>query len=200
MAMEELNGATVDIPEEAMELFAEMMELIPMDHRERYFEICKRVGVFCESHLDVEYALLGLKLATYLCTEGSPAMRGKVESWVAGIMYEVAMVNFLTDPSEPMHMTAQEIAAGCGVSTATMHAKARVIREGLEIHRFDPRFCTDANTLRNPLVWMLELENGMIIDVRELPSEDQDKLFDAGYIPFAPYEAEEVLAARARAK
>jgi hypothetical protein len=82
-------------------------------------------------------------------------------------------------------MTAADIAKGLGVSMATMQAKARVIREGLDLIPFDPDWCLPSNLETNPLVWMLEV-NGFVMDIRHAPREAQVVAYQKGLIPWIP--------------
>jgi len=56
----------------------------------------------------------------------------KPRSWAAGIVYSVGWVNFLSDPSQEPHMKTADLAEAIGVSEATIMAKSKVIREGLD--------------------------------------------------------------------
>ena len=61
-----------------------------------------------------------------VCRDGSPVTGGKAAS----------------DPSQPIHITMEEMAERINVSPATLHAKAKVIRDSLDIRLMDPRFST----------------------------------------------------------
>jgi len=39
----------------------------------------------------------------------------------------------------------------------------------------------------NPMIWMVKV-NGLIVDVREMPLEIQQKAFEMGIIPYVPGE------------
>lgn len=163
----------------------QLIDAVPLKLREKFLEIVAITDTFCEQHLNEEYRDLCREVAVALCQKGSPVTQGKPLSWAAGIVYSVGWVNFLTDPHQTPHRKADEIAQTMGVSSATMHSKARVIREGLDLRRFDPDFTLPSKLIDNPLVWMVEV-NGLILDLRELPREVQEQAFEQGLIPFIP--------------
>src|SRR5262249_46752604 len=117
-------------------------------------------------------------------------LRGRSPSRAAGIVYSVAWVNFLGDPSQPHHMQAEDMARGLGVSPATMMNKAKVIRQGLEIRRMDPRWSTKGMLDPNPLVWLMEV-NGLPFDIRQTPRHVQEEAYRRGLIPYVPGEEPE---------
>jgi len=159
----------------------------PSKASEAHDRIVALTDAFCRKHLDEQYAELCRKLAGVLARKrSSPITSGKPESWASGIVRAVGFVNFLGDPSKPHHMKMTDVDKGFGVSEATGSAKSMAIRRLLDIHRFDPDWTLPSMMGRNPLVWMLELDNGLIIDVRGLPKSDQEEAFRAGLIPYVP--------------
>jgi hypothetical protein len=120
-------------------------------------------------------------MAVAVCQKGSPVLKGKAEGWAAGTVYALGRVNFLDDPSQTPHMKSAEIADGFGVSIGTMQAKAKVIREGLDLVPFHPDWCLPSKMDDNPLVWMLEV-NGFLMDIRMAPREAQVAAYEKGLI------------------
>ena len=163
----------------------EMMAAVSETYAARFSQLVGLTDGLCDAHLNAEYKHLCRKMAKAVCQDGSPVTRGKPEGWAAGIVYALGQVNFLTDPSQTPHMTAADIAKGFGVSTATMQAKAKVIREGLDLAPFDPDWCLPGNLESNPLVWMLEV-NGLFMDIRHAPREAQVVAYQKGLIPWIP--------------
>ncbi|MEX0642137.1 MAG: DUF6398 domain-containing protein [Pirellulales bacterium] len=163
----------------------ELTSQVPEAYRDRFDAIVERTDTFCDRHLNDEYKQLSREMAASICQKGSPVRKGKPESWAAGVIYALGRVNFLTDPSQSPHMKSDEIATGIGVSPATMQAKAKVIREGLDLMAFDPEWSLPSRMGDNPLVWMLEV-NGMLIDIRMAPREAQVVAYEKGLIPYIP--------------
>ena len=71
------------------------------------------------------------------------------------------------------------------VSQSAGSAKAREIMRLLNIVQLDPRWCLPSRLADNPLVWMIEV-NGIVVDVRMMPREFQEKAHRLGLIPFVP--------------
>jgi len=163
---------------------------IPEAYRDRFDAIVDRTDMFCDRHLNDEYKQLSREMAAAICQEGSPVRKGKPESWAAGVVYALGRVNFLSDPSQSPHMKSNEIAEGIGVSPATMQAKAKVIREGLDLIQMDPRWSLPSKLEDNPLVWMLEV-NGVLTDIRMAPREAQVVAYERGLIPYIPADRDE---------
>lgn len=161
------------------------LEDVPEDYRERFVEIVTLTDDFCNRLLNDEYKDMCRKMAVYLCQENSPVLKGKAVSWACGLAYTVGKVNFLTDPAQKPHLTAEEIAQGFGVSTATMYAKSRDLWNGLELSQFDPEFTVPSMVEQNPFIWMLEI-NGFLMDIRTAPREAQVVAFEQGLIPYIP--------------
>lgn len=95
--------------------------------------VAEIIGTFCERHLDAEYLRLCGK-ALFALSRSLPAGelgRGKPGAWAAGIIYAVGQHNFLGDPGSRPHLRSEAIPPGCGVSVATMHNRARVVRGAL---------------------------------------------------------------------
>ena len=129
-------------------------------------------------------------MASAVCQQGSPVLKGTPEGWAAGIVYGLGRVNFLDDPSQTPHMKSKQIAEGFDVSLATMQAKAKVIREGLDLMPFHPDWSLPSRMDDNPLVWMLEV-NGFLMDIRMAPREAQVAAYEKGLIPYIPAERHE---------
>jgi hypothetical protein len=163
---------------------------VPAEFRRVYLDIVSLTDEFCNEKLNLEYQELCRKMAISMCQAGSPVLRGKPASWACGIVCSAGWVNFLGDPSQEPHVRAEDIAKWFGVSTATMHSKSRVIREGLGLMPLDPEYTLPSRLDDNPFVWMLECDNGMIIDIRHAPREVQVKAFERGLIPYVPADRE----------
>lgn len=164
---------------------------IPKEFSKRFAELYTLVNTFCDSFLNDEYKYFSRLMAFAMCQETSPIRKGKPEGWAAGIIYTIGQVNFLTDPKQEPHMTSKQIAEGFGISKATMQSKAKIIREGLGIYPLDPAWTLPSNWANNPMIWMMETENGVIIDVRNSSREFQAELYEKGLIPYIPADQNE---------
>ncbi|MCC5830771.1 MAG: tetratricopeptide repeat protein [Phycisphaeraceae bacterium] len=163
---------------------------VPEAYRDRFDAIAERTDAFCDRHLNDEYKQLAREMATSICQKGSPVLKGKPEGWAAGVIHALGQVNFLTDPSQAPHMKSEEIAKSIGVSPATMQAKAKIIREGLELMPFHPDWSLPSRLDDNPLVWMLVVD-GMVVDIRTAPREAQVAAYEEGLIPYIPADRDE---------
>jgi hypothetical protein len=165
-------------------------EEVPASLRRRYLDIVALTDEFCNERLDTEYQELCREIAIGICQEGSPAVRGKAAGWASGIVAAIGWVNFFSDRSFEPYIRSEEIAEWFGVSTGTMQSKSKAIRDGLDIIDFDPEFTHSSLLAENPLVWMVELTNGMIIDVRHAPRQVQEAAYKHGMIPWIPADRE----------
>ena len=123
-------------------------------------------------------------LAVLRATTSSLA-RGKAQTWACGIIHALGMVNFLFDSSQIPHIAASQIWEYFELSSSTMQAKSKQIRDLMGMYPMDPDWSTPSMVDKNPLIWMLEV-NGLIIDVRHAPREIQEAAFRQGLIPYIP--------------
>jgi hypothetical protein len=170
--------------------WGEAVSGVPPQYADRFREIITRTDRVCDTRLNTEYKALCSKVAVTICQKGSPVLGGKPEGWVAGIVYALGQVNFLTDPNQQPHLTAADIVAACQVSQATMMNRARELREALDLMPLDPHWCLPSLMEGNPLVWMLEV-NGFVIDIRHSPRDVQVAAFEQGLIPYIPADHKE---------
>ena len=163
----------------------DLMAEVPKAYAARFTDLVGLTDAFCDAHLNAEYKGLCREMVVAVCQKGSPVLKGKAEGWAAGIVYALGRVNFLDDPSQTPHMKSKDIAEGFGVSVATMQAKAKVIREGLDLVPFHPDWSLPSKMDDNPLVWMFEV-NGFLMDIRMAPREAQVAAYERGLIPWIP--------------
>ena len=168
----------------------DLLDDVPPEYRERFTEIVALADAFCDRHLNDEYKDVCRTMAVELCQEGSPVLKGKAAGWACDLAYAVGRVNFLTDPHQSPHMKAEEIAAGFGVSPATMYSRHKVIQNGLDLMPFDPDYTIASRIDDNPLVWILTV-NGVPRDIRHAPRDAQVVAFENGLIPYIPADREE---------
>lgn len=149
-------------------------------------QVIAKTDAFCKEALNQEYAQLCRELTETLAREDpSPLLRGRVETWAAGIVRTLGWVNFLDDPERLPYMKLSEINPAFGVSESASHAKFRAIRTLLDLTPFDPRWTLPSLMDDNPLVWVFEV-NGLLMDLRLAPREVQELAFQEGLIPYIP--------------
>ncbi|HEX4716273.1 MAG TPA: DUF6398 domain-containing protein [Ktedonobacteraceae bacterium] len=159
---------------------------VPKDMQARFDEIAQQTDAFCRAVLNDEYAQLCRELTATLCRKRpSPLARGQSNTWACGIIHALGMVNFLFDSSQTPHIAASQIWQYFELSSSTMQAKSKQIRDLLGMYPMDPDWSTPVMVDQNPLIWMLDV-NGLIIDVRHAPREIQEAAFRQGLIPYIP--------------
>jgi hypothetical protein len=55
----------------------------------------------------------------------------------------------------------------------------------MDIGSFDPDFTHSSRLDKNP-AWIVELTNGMLVDIRQAPREIQEAAYKLGMIPWIP--------------
>jgi len=159
---------------------------VPKEMQPRFDEITQLTDAFSQTYLNDEYAQLCRELTATLCRKRpSPLVRGKVGTWACGIIHALGMVNFLFDASQTPHIAASQIWEYFGLSSSTMQAKSKQIRDLLGIDMMDPDWTLPSMIDTNPMAWMLEV-NGLIIDARHAPRYIQEEAFRKGLIPHIP--------------
>jgi hypothetical protein len=161
-------------------------ESVPKEMQACFDEITHLTDLFSQTYLNDEYAQFCRQLTATLCRKRpSPLSRGKAGTWACGIIHALGMVNFLFDASLTPHISASQIWEHFGVSSSTMQAKSKQIRDLLGIYQMDPNWTIPSMIAENPLVWMVEV-NGFVIDIRHAPVELQEEAFRRGLIPYVP--------------
>ena len=159
---------------------------IPESMRGKYDEIAPMIVAFCNKKLNDEYKGLCLRLLEKLCRKRpSPLLKGRQNTWAAGIVYAIGANNFIFDKSQEIHLTADEIASAFGVSASTAGNKATEIRKMCKVDYFNPEWQLSEILKHNPAIWMVAVD-GFIVDIRDMPLEIQRQAFDMGIIPYVP--------------
>jgi hypothetical protein len=184
-------GATLPLlgpaSSEWVELMVELDDLrIPSATRRHVAEIVAITDALCSTVLDAEYAGLCRQGAAKLARKRpSPLSRGNLRIWAAGVVYAVGQVNFLFDPTQQPHVTADRLSELLGVKKATMAGKAKLIRDILKMGFFSPDFLRSYLVDNSPLVWLVEI-NGMVVDARTLPLPHPGQGASLRLIPYVP--------------
>lgn len=163
---------------------------IPKAMQVVYDQIAPPISAFCLDHLDKEYEAICLRLLEKLCRKRpSPLLRGRAGAWAAGIVYEIASLNFIFDKANPYHMAAGDIASAFGIAASTAYNKAAEIRKLTNLSRLDPDWMIPSLVEQNPMTWLLSV-NGFLVDIRTMPREVQLLALQQSLIPFLPDDAE----------
>jgi Domain of unknown function (DUF6398) len=159
---------------------------VPKEMQARFDEITQLTDAFSQTYLNDEYAQVCRQLTATLCRKRpSPLSGGKVATWACGIIHALGTVNFLFDASQTPHVASSQIGSYFGLSSSTMQAKSKQIRDLLDMYQMDPEWTLPSRTGSNPLIWMLQV-NGLIMDVRNAPREIQEEAYRKGLIPYIP--------------
>lgn len=159
---------------------------VPVSMRPHVDQILAVTDAVCEQHLDSEYAELCRRVAGRLARKRpSPLVRGDLRIWAAGVVYAVGQVNFLFDPSQSPHASADQLSSWLEVKKTTMANKAAMVRDLLNLSRRDTEVMRQHLIDSDPLIWLLEVD-GLLIDAHALPPDLQRQAFQKGLIPYIP--------------
>ncbi|MBM4345782.1 MAG: hypothetical protein FJ100_20615 [Deltaproteobacteria bacterium] len=159
---------------------------VPKDWQASYDSMIAITDEVCRRHLNDEYAELARAALAALCRKRpSPLASGHKQVWCCAVVYALGQVNFLSDKASSPTMTMAELCAAFDVGASTASAKAKIVRQVLGMHPFEPNWTLPSQLGDNPLVWLLEV-NGLVVDVRHMPREVQELAFAKGLIPFVP--------------
>ncbi len=113
----------------------------------------------------------------------SPIVRGDARGWAAGALYAIGHNNFMFDPRQTPHLSADAMSQSIGAPKSTMSAKAKRIRDLVALDApMDPEFCRRELLADHPLAWLVEVD-GLVVDARVLPAELQAEARRRGLIP-----------------
>ena len=159
---------------------------VPKEMQARFEEISQFTDAFSQAYLNDEYREACRQLTATLCRKRpSPLSQGKAATWACAIIHALGTVNFLFDSSQTPHVAASQICSYFGLSTSTMQAKSKQIRDLLDMYQFAPEWTLPSMIDENPLIWMVEV-NGFIMDVRNAPRAIQEEALRKGLIPYIP--------------
>lgn len=162
------------------------MMAIPKAMQEKYNEIAPLITKYADENLSEEYKELCLKALEKLCRKRpSPLLKGRPNTWAAGIVHAIGAANFLFDRSQPIHTTAKELAEAFGCSSSTAGNKASQIRKWLKADYFSCEWTLPSQQGSNSLLWWVQI-NGVPVDARMLPRALQEECFAKGLIPYVP--------------
>src|SRR6266704_1388741 len=112
---------------------------VPKEMQARFDEITQLTDAFSQAYLNDEYKQICRELTATLCRKRlSPLLQGKVGTWACGIIHALGMVNFLFDSSQTPHLAPSQIWKYFEVSSSTMQAKSKQIRDLMGMYPMDP--------------------------------------------------------------
>jgi len=158
---------------------------VPESAKPLYEALVAATDSCCDAILNDEYKELCRRMAAAICRKRTLRIYGKLEGWAAGIVFAMGRVNFLSDPTQKPYATAADIAQGFHIGEATLHAKAKIIRDAFKLTPFHPEWTLPSRMDSNPRVWALNV-NGFEVDARWMPREVQEIAFRKGLIPYVP--------------
>lgn len=161
---------------------------VPEKLRAIYDEIVALTDQICGEHLSQEYVDLSRKMAATLARKRpSPLASGRAKTWAAAIVYALGQINFLFDKTQTPYISARDLCALFDVSQNSASAKAKQIRDTLNIDLFNHNWLRPSQLGDHPAVWMVSV-NGFIVDIRRLPRYIQEEAYRKGIIPYVPAE------------
>lgn len=164
---------------------------VPKAMQQTYDEIAELITEYSKANLNDEYEQLCLHALEKLCRKRpSPLLRGRKNTWAAGIVYAIGSNNFIFDRSQKVHTTAKELASAFGVASSTVSAKAADIKKMLKMSRDQVEWCLPSMVGESPWLWTI-MVNGLIFDARYLPREVQVEAFAKGLIPYVYADGDE---------
>lgn len=159
---------------------------VPKALRPLVGEIVDITDSVCLGVLDEEYADLARQAVAKLARKRpSPLAGGRRTTWAAGVVYALGQVNYLFDPVDELHVTADQLSEAFGVAKSTMSNKAKQVRDLLRISPYSAEFQRADVAAQNPAIWFIQLD-GIVLDARHVPLEIQIEAFERGFIPYVP--------------
>lgn len=168
-----------------------MSEKIPKAMAEKFAAITTLTDAFCSQYLNDEYRQMIHRVVGALARKRpSPILRGKENVWAAAAVHAVGRVNFLDDPAQSPHCKPKVIYEYFGIGESTGQSKSKEIRNLLKMGSMSPEWTLPSILADNPLAWLVQV-NGLIVDIRGMPIELQQRAVEKGLIPYIPAERNE---------
>lgn len=159
---------------------------VPENVNISFTSVCNTIARLCKAKLNEEYFQVSVELAAKIARKRpSPLLNGNANTWAAGIVHAIGMVNFLFDKTQTPHLTSLELCEWFGLSQSTISAKSKVIRDMFRINQLDTKWCLPSRLEQDPMAWLVSID-GYIFDIREADYETQRIAFEAGIIPYIP--------------
>lgn len=145
------------------------------DNARRMPAIQEMIRAFGRKKLNDMYTDLALKLCEKIERMRKLSIqRGRQEIWAAAIVYAMARINFLFDPTNEVYITADEICDFFGTKKSTVGNKAGQIQKTCDVWIGDPEF---SNPAIAEIFTSYETPEGFIVPASLL--RDQENTFDS---------------------
>ncbi len=144
---------------------------------EKITELATRI---CREKLDKEYAKMAKKAIAQLARlQPSPLLRGRENIWAGAVVYALGQNNFLFYQSGKPSATAEDLAEWFGCAQSTLSAKARQIREWLNMaYLFNSDWQTPQMKEQSPANNHVMVD-GFMVSLDSLPAEYQQMVKEA---------------------
>lgn len=159
---------------------------VPENVNAPFNAVCNIITNLCQTSLNEEYLQSCVELTAKIARKRpSPLLTGNANTWAAGIVHAIGLVNFLFDKTQTPHMTSGELCEWFGLGQSTVSSKSKAIRDMFKMNQLDPKWCLPSRLEQHPTAWLVSID-GYIFDVRESDYETQRIAFEAGAIPYIP--------------
>jgi len=126
-------------------------ESVPKKMLDIYQSLTNLTNGFCSKYLNDEYAEIVRKLTAALCRKRlSPVQSGTPQTWAAGIIHAVCMINFGFDESQTPSTSSMEICSYFKKAQSTVGNKSKEIRSLLKISQWDHNWMCRRNVKMIP--------------------------------------------------
>jgi hypothetical protein len=107
---------------------------IPETVAKPFQTIAENIESFCKKHLNEEYQEFAIKMLAKLARKRpSPLLSGRSNTWAAGIIHALGMVNFMFDKTQTPHVSSKTLCNYFNLGQSTVSGKSKSIRDVLKI-------------------------------------------------------------------
>lgn len=159
---------------------------VPENVQIPFTAVCNILANLCKTKLNEEYLQASIKLTAKIARKRpSPLLTGNANTWAAGVVHAIGLVNFLFDKSQTPHMTAAELCEWFALGQSTVSAKSKAIRDMFNMSQLDSKWCLPSKLEQHPTAWLVAID-GYIMDIRQADPEIHLAAYQAGVIPYLP--------------
>lgn len=140
------------------------VEKVPMRMQSKFKEITALTDAFCDKHLNAEYADMSRQLTAALCRlQPSPLVKGQAKFWACGIVHALGKVNHLYSHYQSPYMKVSELCQLFGVAQKTATARAKEIRQLMNMNDMNVNWCLPSERENHPLIQLASFERALEI-------------------------------------